>query len=267
VVTTRSHVISTPPHTPAAARGASGFSSAPTELLRLLLIGQELRVEGLQMLLATQADMELLSPISDLDQVTEVLLRLRGTSQRVHEVVMDWDGPFEKNYAILKFLASLGLRCLVISSLIYPSELEQIEQAGAWGFCFTATSRQQLAQIIRKIASGKKCFRFPEQTAELLPNLKLKRRMVFYKERLQARAEEIGWELNEKDIDIIYNIYTMSGEKTPAIAQQVHLEPGTLRTQLSTRIFFYLQLLSERQVSDRLTAFQVLLEYGVIDYK
>lgn len=219
------------------------------------------------MLLATQEDMELLSPIADLDQVTEVLLRLNGADQRIHVVVMDWDGPFEKNYTILKFLSSLGLRCLVISSLIYPSELEEIKEAGAWGYCFTASSRQQLAQIIRKVAGGRKSFRFPEQTSELLPNLKVKRRLVFYKERLQARAADIGWELTQQDMDIIYHIYTMASEKTPAIARKVVCQPGTLRTILSTRIFFYLQLMTDRPVSSRLTAFQVLLEFGVIEYK
>jgi len=242
-------------------------SSASTELLRLLLIGQELRVEGLKMLLATQEDMELMSPIADLDQVTDVLLRLHGAEQRIHVVVMDWDGAFEKNYTVLKFLSSLGLRCLVISSLIYPSELAQIKEAGAWGFCFTATSRQQLAQIIRKVAAGKKCFRFPEHSAELLPNLKVKRRLVFYRERLQARAADIGWDLTETDISIIYHIFTSADEKTPAIALKIDRKPGTVRTDLSARIFFYLHLMSDRQVSSRLTAFQVLLEFGIIEYK
>lgn len=267
MVTMRSKILSTGSSAQASAQSAGNTSSTPTELLRLLLIGQELRVEALKMLLSTQEDMELLSPIADLDQVTEVLLRLHGADQRIHLVLMDWDGPFEKNYTVLKFLSSLGLRCLVVSSLIYPSELEQIKEAGAWGYCFTATSKEQLAQIIRRVAGGRKSFRFPEQTAELLPNLKVKRRLVFYKERLQARAADIGWELTQTDLDIIYHIFTMANEKTPAIAEKIDRKPGTVRTDLSTRIFFYLHLMSDRQVSSRLTAFQVLLEFGVIEYK
>jgi DNA-binding NarL/FixJ family response regulator len=264
VVTTRSQLVSSDPRSPA---GTKSGALASTELLRLLLIGQELRVEGLKLLLGTQEDMELLTPIADLDQVTEVLLRLHGAEQRIHVVVMDWDGPFEKNYTVLKFLSSLGLRCLVISSLIFPSELDQIKEAGAWGYCFTATSRQQLAQIIRKVAGGKKYFRFPEQTAELLPNLKVKRRLVFYKERLQARAADIGWELTDTDTAIIYHIFTSAHEKTPEIARKIDRKPGTVRTDLSARIFFYLHLMSDRQISSRLTAFQVLLEFGIIEYK
>ena len=264
----RSRLLATNSSSPATSEKPGTLASPhATELLRILLIGQELRVEALKMLLATQEDIELLSPIADLDQVTEVLTRLHGAEQRIHLVVMDWDGPFEKNYSILKFLSSLGLRCLVISSLIYPSELDQIKQAGAWGYCFTATSRQQFVAILRKVAAGRKYFRFPEQTADLLPNLKVKRKLVFYQERLQARAEEIGWELTQTDVDIIYHIFTSAHEKTPEIAAKIDRKAGTVRTDLSSRIFFYLHLMSDRAVSNRLTAFQVLLEFGIIEYK
>ncbi len=239
----------------------------PSGLLQIQLIGQELRVEGLQMLLSAQKDMELLAPVSDLDQAVEVVARLCAVNQPISVVVMDWDGPFEKNYSVLKVLSSMGLRCLVVSSLIYPSELEEIKAAGACGYCFAAASGQQFVQAIRKVAKGNKVFLFPEHGTELLPNLKVHRKLVFNRERLEARAAEIGWQLTKTDVAIIYYIFMFANEKTEVIAEKVTRKYGTVRTDLSVHVYFYLHMLADREFSSRITAFQVLLEFGIFEYK
>lgn len=55
---------------------------AQAGLLRILLIGEELRVEALRALLSVQEDMKVLSPLSVLVHVQDVVSRLTETHQR-----------------------------------------------------------------------------------------------------------------------------------------------------------------------------------------
>lgn len=234
-------------------------------LLRILLIGAELRVEALRALLSTQEDMKILSPISDLAHVIDATSRMRGGEQSIDAVVIDWDESTEANYHVLKYLSSRNQHCLVISPFRFPGELRQIEEAGAMGYCFTEASTIQLANAIRNVARGIKHFYVPEGAIAHHPNLKVKRRPVFYRERLQARAEEIGWTLTETDVHIMAHFDSTS---TDEIAMQINRRPGTVRTELSARIFLFLQLLSgRRRIPNKKIGFQVLLEFGIFEYK
>lgn len=238
-----------------------------TQRLRVLVVGQELRVEGLSLLLAMQQDMDVLSPLSDLEQTVEVVARMIAAGQGISVVVMDWDGPFDQSYSILVALCALSQRCLVVASRLSAGELEQLRRAGALGCCCAGVSRQQLAQAIRKVAAGRPAFLFPERSVDLVPTLSAHRRLVFHPERLEARGADIGWQLNETDIQIIYHTFMNAREKTPGIAEKVKRAQGTIRTNLSGHIFLFLGLLADCKVSSRIEAFQVLLEYGIFEYQ
>jgi DNA-binding NarL/FixJ family response regulator len=254
----RSHVLST--QLPAGAP-----QSKTTELLRILLIGQELRAEALRALLCSQDDMKILSPISDFEQVNDIMWRINGSDQPIDVVTMDWDGSLEANFGLLQALSNEGHRVLVISSLPYPGAMHRIEEAGAQGYCHTSASAIQLANAIRKVAAGKQNFILPEVAMTHLSNPRVKRQAVFCQERLEARAAEIGWVLTTTDINIISHF---DSDNTDEIAERVNRRPGTVRTDLSARIFLFLQLLSGRQkIPNKKVGYQVLLEFGIFEYR
>ncbi len=146
---------------------------------------------------------------------------------------------------------------------MYPTETKRLEEAGAYGYCPTAASSQQLVKSIRKIARGEKYFH-PTPSTELRPKLFAKRQPVFFQERLEEQAARISWPLSEIELLILSQF---DGANNDEIARRIHRPAGTIRSATS-RIFFLLQQLSERQeIPNRLVAFQVLLELGIIEYK
>jgi DNA-binding NarL/FixJ family response regulator len=231
------------------------------DLIRILLIGPELRVEELRALLSEQEDMQFLPSITDRDQALDVPSRTNLVS-RIHVVIIEWEFCEEQHYHLLQVL-SKRLHCLVIGPPLHLSEMKHLDVAGAYGYCPTAASTQQLVRTIRKIARGKKYFH-PTPPTELRSNLFVKRRPVFYKERLEEQAASIRWPLSEIELLILSQF---DGANNDEIARRIHRPAGTVRSATS-RIFFLLQQLSERrEIPHRLVAFQVLLELGIIEYR
>jgi DNA-binding NarL/FixJ family response regulator len=233
-------------------------------LLRVLLIGKELRIEALRSLLSFQEDMRVLSPISDLDHVMDAVFRM-NIEQSIDVIVIDWDGLYQMNTHLLQILSAKHQKCLVIGTLISPGEVKQLEEFGAQGYCFTGASPVQLASCIRTVAGGRRVFLIPAPAMVPPHDLKVKRSPVFYRERLEARAAEIGWELRELDISIIAHF---DSDSIVSIAEKIDRRPGTVRTDLSNRIFLFLQLLSGRKrIPSQKIGFQVLLEFGIFEYR
>jgi DNA-binding NarL/FixJ family response regulator len=232
----------------------------PPGLLRILPIGPELRVEELRALLSEQTDMELLPPIADPDQALDVLSRANGVTH-IDVAIVEGESCEEQHYPFLKVL-SRHLRCLIIAPPIYPSEIKRLEEAGAYGYCPTSASSQQLVKTIRTIGRGEKYFH-PPLSGELRPRLQAKRKLVFYQERLEEQAASIGWPLSQIELLILSNF---DGANNEEIARRIQRPVGTVRSTTS-RIFFLLQQLSERpEIPNRLIAFQILLELGIIEY-
>ncbi len=250
-----------PPASPHSSEPTSKRRRTPPGLLRILPIGPELRVEELRALLSEQEDMQILPPIADPDQALDVLSRTNGIS-RIDVVIVEGEFCEEQHYRLLQVL-SRHLRCLIIAPPMYPSEIKRLEEAGVYGYCSTSASSQQLVKTIRKIARGEKYFH-PTPTTELQPHLPSKRKPVFYQERLEEQAARIGWPLSEIERLILSNF---DGANNDEIARRIHRPVGTVRSTTS-RIFFLLQQISERQeVPNRLIAFQILLELGIIEYR
>src|SRR5438034_8846718 len=134
--------------------------------LRILLIGPELRVEELRALLSEQEDMLFLPPIADPDQALDVLSRTNLIS-RIDVVIVEGEYCEEQHYHLLQVL-SRHLRCLIIAPPMYSSKMKRLEEAGAYGYCPTVVSSQQLVKAIRKIARGEKYFH-PLPSNELRP--------------------------------------------------------------------------------------------------
>ncbi len=250
-----------PPASPHSSGPPAKRRHSPTGLLRILPIGPELRVEELRALLSEQTDMELLPPIADPDQALDVLSHTNRVT-RIDVAIVEGESCEEQHYPFLKVL-SKHLRCLIITLPMYPSEIKRLEEAGAYGYCPTSASSQQLVKTIRAIARGEKYFH-PPFSGELRARLQAKHKPVFYQERLEEQAASIDWPLTEIERLILSNF---DGATNEEIARRIHRPVGTVRSTIS-RIFFLLQQLSGRQeIPNRLVAFQVLLELGIIEYR
>jgi DNA-binding NarL/FixJ family response regulator len=238
------------------------------DLLHLLLIGRELHIEAFKALLTTQADLQVLGLISltDLEQISQVVDRIEHTASPLDVIVLDWEGAFETQAPLLRELQARGERCLVIASWHSKAELRSVQEAGAWGYCWTGASPLQVIQAIRRIAAGHQSFPSPPITAEPAPPLSVQRRPLFYRERLEARAAEIGWQLSEVEIALLAHF--ASSQTTQELAQHLGRRPATVRTDLSARVYLFLTLLSGyKKIPNRLTALQLLLEFGIIEYR
>src|SRR5436305_11695259 len=144
--------------------------------------------------------MQLLPPIADPDQALDVLSRTDRVS-RIDVVIVEGEFCEEQHYHLLQVLGK-HLRCLIIGPPMYATEMKRLEEAGAYGYCPTAASSQQLVKTIRKIGRGEKYFH-PTPSTELRSNLFLKRQPMFFQERLEEQAASIGWPLNEIELLIL----------------------------------------------------------------
>lgn len=236
-----------------------------SELLQVLVVGPELLANALHALLATIDDVYPLSPLSEADQILPFIQRMGSTEHSIDVVMLHWSGDLEGDHTLLKALTIAQQRCLIVTSLHFPNEIEFIKQSGAWGLFFTASPVQHLATALRTIAHGQKYF--PEIFSVLptrnMTYLTKPRQMAFHEERLKALACEIMWKMNETELNIFRHMTDPSIEE---IATKIHLRPTTVRRELSERIYEFLELISGRPVSNRFMALRVLQEYGVIEY-
>ncbi len=246
---------------------ASASYSTPTShasrLLRVLVIGPELLAHALHALLSTIDDLQVLAPICEPDQALSFIERVNSTGNTINVVVLYWSGDLEGDHDLLRALSSQ--RCLVVTSLYFPGEIDFIRHSGAWGLFFATSPVRDLVTSLRTIAAGQPSFpKTPPSAPERnLSYLTRPRQMAFHEERLRALGREIMWDLSETDIQIFRHFTDMSIEE---IAPKVHLRPTTVRRELSQRIYEFLKLISGQPVPNRFVALQVLLQYGVLEY-
>jgi len=240
-------------------------SCRTSKRLRVLIVGPELLANALHALLATIDDMYPLSPLSEPDQVLPFIERVGSTEYPIEVVVLHWSGHLEEDHTLLEALSTARQRCLIITSLHFPNEIEVIKQGGAWGLFFTGSPVQHLATALRTIADGQQYFpeMFPAVPIKNMTYLTKPRQIAFHEERLKALAREIMWNLNQTELNIFRHITDPSIEE---IATNIHLRPTTVRRELSERVYEFLELISGRPVSNRFVALRVLQEYGVIEY-
>ena len=246
---------------------ASEQEMPEADTLRILVVGPELIAHALHSLLSSQTDMEVLPPLSDLKQTVAFVMRMRRKKSPVHVVLMDWRGDHELQLKTLSALSKHDQSCLVVISERCSYKLEQIKHAGARGYIFTSASPLSMATAIRRIAGAKHATYFPEVPVDQpahghSSNHAAARQLLFRRDRLDTCAKEIGWTLTGREIYLISNF----ARETDDIAADMHRQPALVRHTLSQRIYEFLRLLSGRPVHKRFIAFQVLLEYGILEY-
>lgn len=231
--------------------------------LQLLILGQELRVEQLELLLSRQKNLEVISSLIDPMSIDPVLSIIQQQGRRPIQVILiDWDGDSAVNMELLAALVSLKQRCLLITSHTLPSDLAAFQRAGAWGCVSTRASSRHLLSAIQHVASGKKSF-FPPSTPVYLP--RARRQLVFYPERVEVLASRArGIELIEIDLHILAHLAEPTAVE---IGAKIDRQPSTIRTQLSNHIFPFLQKFSERKIDNQKIAFLEALRLGIFAYQ
>jgi len=240
--------------------------------LQVLVVGHELRVEALEMLLGQQQDLRVLTAlvdaISPIDTVLSLIER-RRTSRPIDVVLVDWDGDVSVNMPLLTALAKARQRSLVVTSLMLPSDMETLQKVGAWGYVLTTASSRHLYTAIGHVAQGRKTF--PPVQLGSLPNPRIKRHLVFYPEILKVYAEDVvEVELTPIAMQILAHLAESNAVE---IGARIDRQQGTIRTELSTKVFPFLRQLAKKyqlpisNVTNQKEAFEVAQMVGIFVYQ
>ncbi len=255
---------------PSASRKASARKPSRSGRLRVAIAGPELIADGLNSLLSSQAEMETLTPLPDLQQIVDFIVTMRGLHTPIDVVVLDWNGNdayHDLRLHVLSQLSQYQQACLVMMATVFPEEVEHIKQAGARGYIFATSSFSQFAGAIRLLAGNKEATYFPALpehsfASNEYSNPAVSRQLVFRRERLDAYARTIGWKLTEKEVYLFRHF----DREIDELAEGMNRQSQVVRHDLSQEVYQFLTLLSGRPVRKRFIAFQVLLEYGILEY-
>jgi DNA-binding NarL/FixJ family response regulator len=214
--------------------------------------------------------MEVRTPLPDIREVLEVTVRMRRLQRPIDVIVLDWEGSALSQDQRLETLSALSRQqqaCLVLVDHSTPEDVAQIKQAGARGYFFTTASFPTFVSAIRLLARRKEETYFPplpepSPSSFDAADLSVSHRLIFYRERLDACASSIQWELTEKEVLLIRQF----GEQTAELTEEMKHSSSRNRYALSQRIYPFLSLLSGKAINSRFLAFQVLLEYGILQY-
>ena len=253
-----------------ASRKASARKPSRSGRFRVAIAGPELIADGLNSLLSSQTEMETLTPLPDLQQVIDFIMTMRELHRPVDVVVLDWNGNAAYHDLRLQILSSLSRyqqACLVMLASVFPEEVEHIKQTGVRGYIFATSSFSQFAGAIRLLAGNKEATYFPalserSSARNEYANPAASRHLVFRSERLDAYARTIGWKLTEKEVYLVRHFDCEINE----LAAGMNRPSEMVRHDLSQEIYQFLTLLSGNRVNKRIVAFQVLLEYGILEY-
>jgi two-component system, NarL family, response regulator DesR len=180
-------------------------------VIRLLLADDQALVRGaIASLLDLEPDLEVVAQVGRGD---EVLDAARASSADV--ALLDVEMPGLDGIAAARRLhAELpGCRALIVTTFGRPGYVRLALEAGAWGFVVKDTPSGQLADAVRRVASGHRVVD-PALAAE----------------SLAAGPSP----LSSRETDVL--IAVRQGNTSVEVAAQLHLSEGTVRNHLSSAI-------------------------------
>ncbi|RZU60918.1 response regulator transcription factor [Zhihengliuella halotolerans] len=181
------------------------------ETIRILLADdQDLVRGGLAALLALEDDLDVVAQVGRGDEVLDAI-----REHRPDIALIDIEMPGMDGIEVTRQVTSalLGCRCLIVTTFGRPGYLRRAMDAGASGFVVKDTPAEQLAQMVRRVAAGQHVLD-PQLAADSL-------------------AGGID-PLTERERDVLRA--AAAGGSIRAIADAVHLSPGTVRNHLSSAI-------------------------------
>jgi DNA-binding NarL/FixJ family response regulator len=254
---------------PAASTQAARHPRTSARKLSLLFAGPELLAEMFNRSLLSQPDLEVLTPLTDIRNLVDILVRRKELGQPVDLVILYWRAMWSQDISMrtLSALNKYRQRCLVLIENPFSEVVEQIRQAGASGYLSAASSFPTLLSVLHMLTADRSATYFPPLAEPALAESAfadepLVRRLHFHRDRLQRFTEAIGWELNKKEIDLIGSF----DQDSSVLAEQMKRSTRAIDHDFSQRIYPFLRSLSGKEVKNRLDAFQVLLEYGILEY-
>lgn len=179
--------------------------------IRVLLADDQAMVRGaLVALLALEADIEV---VADVGRGDEVVAAARESAAQVCLLDIEMPGldGIEAAAALRDELPDC--RTLIVTTFGRPGYLRRALEAGATGFVVKDTPAKQLAEAVRRVHAGLRVID-PELATESLlggPN-----------------------PLTEREREVLRE--SLDGTPVAAIANRVHLSPGTVRNYLSSAI-------------------------------
>ena len=189
-------------------------------------------MEQLELILADERDMKL-SSLVDLAAIesTFALVQRQNKTQRADVVLIDWDGDSADNMQLLEVAGWRRVRCLVLTWQVMPSDIAAYRQAGAWGCVSTRVSSRHLLIALRHVAQGKMSF----PPAVVLAPISAHRASSCSTRRFfRTWHKLVGHQLSPTELRIFQRLNEADAVE---IARSLDLEPGTIRTELSTNIF------------------------------
>jgi two-component system response regulator DesR len=182
-----------------------------SEPIRLLLADDQALVRGaLAALLELESDLTVVAQVGRGD---EVLDAVRATNVQV--ALLDVEMPGMDGLAVALQLRKQHPQCrsLIVTTFGRPGYLRRAMESGASGFVVKDTPASQLADAVRRVASGLRVVD-PALAAESL-----------------AAGES---PLTERETDVLRVV--QRGGSVSEIARELHLSEGTVRNHLSSAI-------------------------------
>ena len=200
-------------------------------MIRVLLADDEDMIRtALASLLRLEDDLEVIAECSNGTAAVEEALRLKPDI-----CLLDLEMPGLDGVEVAERLQGLPeVRCIVVTRHARPGVLRRALSAGVEGFIPKSRRAEEVADIIRRVAAG--------------------RRYVDHEIAADALADERS-PLTDRELDVLRA--GQRGETIAQIARALHLSPGTVRNHVSS-------VLGKLSVATRQQATVVARERGWI---
>ena len=182
-----------------------------SEPIRVLLADDQALVRGaLAALLALEPDLEVVAEVGRGDEVVDAA---RESAAQVCLLDIEMPGIDGIAAASAVRAALPGVRTLVVTTFGRPGYLRRALEAGASGFVVKDTPARQLAEAVRRVHAGLRVVDPSLATESLVDGAN---------------------PLTEREREVLQ--VALRGGTVAAIAEVVHLSPGTVRNHLSSAI-------------------------------
>jgi len=182
-----------------------------SDSIRVLLADDQALVRGaLAALLALEPDLEVVSEVGRGDEVVDAA-RESGAQVCLLDIEMPGIDGIAAASAVRAALP--GVRTLVVTTFGRPGYLRRALEAGASGFVVKDTPARQLAEAVRRVHAGLRVVDPSLATESLVDGAN---------------------PLTEREREVLQ--VALRGGTVAAVAEVVHLSPGTVRNHLSSAI-------------------------------
>lgn len=191
--------------------------------------------EGLEGMLAGQADFEVVGKASDGGQAIALAVQLRPEI-----ILMDLRMPNTDGVTAIKALKAISSTAQLLVLTTYDSDADILPaiEAGATGYLLKDTPREELFRAIRAATKGESVLS-PSVAAKLMGRMRY----------------PAGESLSSREIEVLDRV--AQGQSNAEIGKSLHISTATVKTHL-------IHIFSKLGVDDRTAAVQIALKRGIL---